>query len=86
MITTVYGIAKNGKEGALVITDKNEPVYVDGLDAWDSELLNKSIEVTGTLSVETLSEEDLKNEQGEWKQGISGQRKILLNASWKLKE
>jgi hypothetical protein len=82
---TVAGVAHNGKDGALVLTEDREAYYVDGLDAWDNSLHGKQVQVTGTLKSETFSEEDLKNEKGEWSAGMTGKKMILLQSKWRLK-
>jgi len=81
---TINGIALNGKAGALVKSGEGEVYYIDGLSAWPVEVINKQIEVTGNLQIETIKEDILKNEEGEWKSGISGDVKSLLKAKWKL--
>lgn len=81
---TVIGIAKNGKEGALVQT-ADGPYSIDGLQAWDDAQLNRQVEVIGRLAIENISEEDLKTDEGEWKAGTPGERKILVEASWNFK-
>ncbi len=80
----IKGIALNGKAGALVKSKEGEVYYIDGLSAWSTELINKQVTVTGKLKVETISEDELKNEQGAWKQGISGKIMTLQNPNWKL--
>lgn len=79
---TVIGTARNGKGNALIVTKERVAYYIDGLDSWETAVEGKEISVTGILTVETLTEEDLKNEQGEWKQGVSGERKIISKAHW----
>ena len=80
----VTGTAQNGKSGALVKSLDGEVYYIDGLSEWPSDIVNKQIVVTGILKTETISEQELKNEQGEWKQGIAGIIKTLGSAQWKL--
>ncbi len=80
----ITGIAQNGKAGALVKSMEGDIYYIDGLSAWPADMINKQVAVTGDLKIETISTDELKNEQGEWKQGISGKIKTLHNASWKL--
>jgi archaellum biogenesis ATPase FlaH len=82
MITT-SGIAQNGKGGALLVTDDTTIYYLEGMDTWETSLIGKRIEVTGTLKVETLNEDELKNEQGEYTQGVAGDKRILVNTKWK---
>jgi hypothetical protein len=82
---TLTGIARNGKGGALLQTT-NGVFYIDGLSAWNEGLLNKNVEVTGSVEIENTSEQDLLNEAGEWRAGISGEKKTLVGAMWKLAE
>jgi hypothetical protein len=83
---TVIGTARNGKGNALIMTKDGVVYYMDGLDFWNAAVVGKEISVTGILAVETLSEEDLKNEDGEWKQGVLGDRKIIRNVKWQIIE
>ncbi len=79
---TVIGTARNGKGNALIVTKERVAYYIEGLDFWEVAVEGKEISVTGILNVETLTEEDLRNEQGEWKQGVTGDRKIISKARW----
>jgi len=81
---TVNGTARNGKGNAMIVMKERITYYINGLDSWEPALEGKEISVTGILVVETLTEEDLKNEQGEWKQGVVGERKIITTARWQL--
>ncbi len=81
---TIIGMAQNGKAGALVKNQNDAIYYIDGLGAWPPEMINKQVSVTGTLKVEKVSEKSLKNEQGEWSQGMSGEIKTILQPVWKL--
>jgi hypothetical protein len=81
---TIMGIALNGKAGALVKSLDGEVYYIDGLSSWSTDLINKQVTVTGNLKIETISTDELKNEQGDWKQGILGKIKTVQNANWKL--
>jgi len=81
---TVVGIARNGKGSAMVVTKDKVNYSINGLDSWEPAVEGEEISVTGILMVETMTEEDLKNEQGEWKQGVAGDRKIITNPRWRL--
>jgi hypothetical protein len=83
-LITVNGMAQNGKAGALLKSEDNTIYYIDGLGAWSPEMINRKVSVTGNLKVEKVSEKSLKNEQGEWSQGMSGEVKTILRAIWKL--
>ena len=84
MEVIIVGIAENAKFGAVVLTSDREAYYLDGLSTWDTWVHKKKISVTGVLRTETLKAEDLKNEKGEWNQGMEGERKILLGPHWEL--
>jgi hypothetical protein len=43
----------------------------------------RKIEMTGVSQLETMSEGGLKNEQGEYKQGVADEKRILTNVQWK---
>ena len=79
---TVIGIAQNGKDGALVLTEAGEAYYVDGLSAWDEKMHRKQVGVTGILKIETFNEENLVNEKGERSAGTTGMKKIIQQATW----
>lgn len=81
---TVNGTARNGKGNGMIVTKEGINYYIEGLDSWEPAVEGKEISVTGILVVETLTEEDLKNEQGEWKQGVAGDRKKIAKARWQL--
>ncbi len=82
---TLTGIARNGKAGALLQTTDGV-FYIDGLSAWNEGLLNKNVEVTGSVEMEKVDEQDLISDAGEWRAGVSGEKKTLVGAMWKLAE
>ncbi len=81
---TITGVAYNGKAGAIVKTKDGDVYYIDRLSSWIPDFENKEISVTGNLMVVIIPEEDLKNERGEWKQGVEGKVKMLQNAKWEI--
>jgi hypothetical protein len=82
----IIGIAKNARAGAVLLTEKNTPYYIDGVVSWDDDIKDKKIEVTGILKTETLSADDLQNEKGEMSAGMSGDKLIILHPTWKVVE
>lgn len=82
---TLTGIARNGKGGALLQTTDGV-FYIDGLTAWNEGLLNQQVEVTGSVEMEKVDEQDLISDAGEWRAGFSGEKKTLVGAMWKLVE
>ncbi len=83
---TVVGIAHNSKAGAMILTDNNEVFYIAGLDDWKNKFYEKRIKVGGFLNTENFIEKDLKNEKGEWVQGMVGEKRSILEAEWELVE
>ena len=83
---TIIGIAHNGKGGSLLLTEANDVYYMDGIDFRDEIIFGKKIKVTGILVLETFKEEDLKNENGAWKQGVKGEKKTIQISDWEIVE
>ena len=73
---TVYGVAKDAKAGAIIITDDNEVYYIDGQDSWPEKYLNKKLKVSGWLK-----EKVFDKSQAEIKvQTLTGVQKIIVKA------
>ena len=83
---TITGMAFNAKWGAIVETEDDGVWYIGGLDSWEDPYYGKKVTVKGSpLSIEH-KEEDLYNENGEIRQGMVGEQKILTKAHWELSE
>lgn len=76
------GLAKNAKAGAVLLV-AGEPIYVAGLDAWPSELLDREIEASGQL-VERKQIPDPVAPDGSIAQGAWGTQKVLEHPSYAL--
>ena len=83
---TVTGTAYNAKGGAILRTDEGSVYYIEGLDSWEMDIPGKKVSVIGILKTENFKEKDLKNEKGEWTQGMIGEKLSLVKAKWKLLE
>src|SRR3989339_1761846 len=81
--TTITGTAKNAKWGAVVITDTGNTFYIDEKQEWEPEFLNTKIEVKGLLKKQTYTEKDVKDEDGNYSQGMIGTKKTLWKAQIK---
>ncbi|MBX2970709.1 MAG: hypothetical protein KF803_15160 [Cyclobacteriaceae bacterium] len=79
------GIARNGKGGALLQTTDGV-FYIDGLSTWNEGLLNQQVEVTGSVEIEKIDEQDLISDAGERRAGFSEEKKILVGAMWRILE
>ena len=78
---TISGIAENAKAGAIVMVNRDSIYYVDGLAAWDKTVLGQAVEVTGKLKI--TNNKPRKNDE-EQRGEIVGEKKTLLNATWKV--
>lgn len=76
------GKAENGKAGALLLTDSGAVWYIQSLPGWPDDILHCRIEVTGIPTSVFHSEQDLRDETGAYRQGMSGEQRILTQASW----
>lgn len=80
----ITGIALNAKAGAVVQTKEGGVYYVEGLSSWKETEYNKTVEVKGILNKQTFKQEDLKNEKGEWSQGMIGEKLTITKPIWKV--
>jgi hypothetical protein len=80
----VIGLALNAKAGAVVKIKNGNTYYLDGINAWNENITNKTIEVHGILKKENFKKEDLKNENGEWMQGMVGEKLTILKPVWNI--
>ncbi|HBU07050.1 MAG TPA: hypothetical protein DEB09_03115 [Candidatus Magasanikbacteria bacterium] len=77
------GVAVNGKAGAIIITEKTGPVYLDRIDSWPDDKLDKKIMVEGSELVNIKYIEDsVIGEDGGISQGAEGTQWVLKNPKW----
>ena len=82
--TTLRGVARDAKGGAVVVTDRG-PVYVLGLDAWPRDLAGRTVEVTGVVR----QKKHLPDPVGPGNtvaQGAWGRQTVVVEATWRLAE
>ena len=79
----ITGIALNAKAGAVVSSDQKS-YYIYDLSSWPDSVYNKNVEVKGLYVVVNHRQEDLKDEDGDWSQGMRKDQHIIKNATWKL--
>jgi len=56
--SSVIGIAKNAKMGAIVITAENKIYYLGGVESWGSEFLERKVRVTGRIVSKKIKQKD----------------------------
>lgn len=78
---TIFGIAKDDKEGAIVITEKGKKYNIDRLDAWDEEFYDKKVKVTGKLVTRKYEKQSTDSV---WIQERVGIWYIIKNPKWSL--
>ncbi|MCW4470718.1 hypothetical protein OGH69_17230 [Flavobacterium sp. MFBS3-15] len=76
----VTGIATNAKAGAVVLDDTGTPYYVDGLDHWEEQYLDKLVTVTGELKKVKIKDENKGAKKK--KQQSKGTQLVLVNPEW----
>lgn len=54
----VTGKANNAKLGAVVVTESNEVYYIDKLEYWSSDFIEKTVRVTGKLVTKKIEKAD----------------------------
>jgi predicted oxidoreductase len=62
---TLVGVARDAVAGAVVLLSDRTPVYVAGVDSWDSAWDRKRVRVTGVLRLRAIAPEPKVNEKGE---------------------
>ena len=82
---TLEGVAQNARLGAIVLLEDYTPVYLDGIEEWDEQIVEKSVAVTGVLRRQSLAPKATVTVQGEASHGIDGESYVLENPEWKTK-
>ena len=80
---TIEGKARDAKAGAVVVLDGGEPVYIEGLDYWPSDIEGKRVRATGFLKQKKLIPDPVVDSEGAISQGAEGDQTVLEGASWK---
>ena len=80
---TIRGTSQNASHGAVVITESDTPVYINGIQEWDNCIVGKPIIVTGTLRRRSLVPKVSSSANGEVSHGIDGKSYILDNPKGK---
>ena len=74
---TLEGKATNAKAGAILLVD-NDPVYIEGLNSWSNNFIDKQISVFGKLVVKSFVPQAEVSNNGEISQGGSGDDNYVL--------
>lgn len=76
---TIDGTARDAKGGAVVLTDDNIPIYIEGLDSWPPSIDGSRISVSGVLKKEKYIPDPTIGEDGGISQGAIGMQYVLTN-------
>ncbi|HLO86237.1 MAG TPA: hypothetical protein VK203_14685 [Nostocaceae cyanobacterium] len=79
---SIHGVAKNAKLGAIVLTCQNIPIYVEGVQSWENDVLNQPVAVTGVLRLQKLTPVSVVSLNGGHSAGVEGDIYILENPSF----
>ncbi|MFX1256837.1 MAG: hypothetical protein ACFFAN_03180 [Promethearchaeota archaeon] len=69
---TLIGTAKDAKGGAVLITAEKEPIYIEGIAFWSSNLLDKQITAIGVLKKGKFIPDPIINKDGGISTGAIG--------------
>ncbi len=81
---TLSGTARDAKGSAVLMTDNDDVVYIDGLDSWPADVLGKRVRVTGVLREKKYLPSPVVDETGAISQGAEGNQSVLEKATWKV--
>lgn len=77
------GTAFDSKAGAVLVTDDDQTVYIDGLDYWPGDLSGKSVIVNGLLRRKKYIPDPQTDADGAISQGAEGEQLVLEKAKWR---
>ncbi|MFX0070196.1 MAG: hypothetical protein ACFFAO_03810 [Candidatus Hermodarchaeota archaeon] len=80
------GTAKDAKGGAVLLTPEGNVIYIKGLESWPSNILDKSISVSGLLKEEKFIPDPRIDEDGAISTGAYGNQLVLENVKYTLQE
>lgn len=83
---TLIGAAKDAKAGAVLVTDEEDVIYIEGLPYWPDELIDKIVLVEGLLTEEKFIPDPCVDENDGISTGAVGIQIVLKNATWKINE
>lgn len=78
----ISGIAQNARFGAIIMIEDFTPVFLEGIQEWDSEIVDKSVIVTGVLRLKLLAPKAIVSPNGEVSHGVGSDSYILENPRW----
>ncbi|MDX2100604.1 MAG: hypothetical protein SFW36_22730 [Leptolyngbyaceae cyanobacterium bins.59] len=79
---TIQGTAHNAVLGAIVMTEDYTPVYLEGFEEWDEDLLEKEMLITGILRYKSIAPNATTSPEGEVSHGIDHESYVIENPSY----
>ncbi|HLP90637.1 MAG TPA: hypothetical protein VK184_18900 [Nostocaceae cyanobacterium] len=76
---TIHGVAKNAKLGAVVLSCEDTPVYIEGVEMWERDIVDQAIAISGTLRRKKLSPNPIVDANGGYSTGAEGDVYVLEN-------
>ena len=71
------GIARDAKGGAVLVTEKGEPIYIENLPSWPEDLFGKEVTMEGIIKEEKFIPDPVIEEYGAISQGAIGIQLVL---------
>jgi len=79
---TLVGVARDAKAGAVVVGDRGEVVYLEGLASWPTDVAGRRVAASGLLVRMKHIPDPVR--QGEIAQGAWGEQLVLRVPKWQL--
>lgn len=79
---TIEGTARNAMAGAVVLTADGTPVYVAGLERWETAFDGEKVTASGTLR--KRGGDDVEDGNRDQSAGITGAHFVLEQPTWTL--
>ena len=80
--TTLSGVARDAKGGAILFTLEKAVIYIEGLDFWPPELCDEQVVVTGILTRKKYIPAPTTDKNGAISTGAEGEQFVLENAEY----
>jgi hypothetical protein len=78
----LFGIAKDAKGGAVLLTNDGNVIFIKNLEHWSPELLNKQFYISGILKKKKFIPDPVVDKNGAISCGAFGEQLVLENVEY----
>jgi hypothetical protein len=80
---TLQGTARDAHAGGLLVLDDGVMVFVAGVPAWDEDVVDRRLVLSGVLARESFGPEPQVTPEGGYTQGMSGEVYVVRDPTWR---